>query len=81
MTLNQAIKYAFSKNESCYCERCRKTRKYYVYDVPDYEGRDGGKTYRFHGKQARCMVCHTMVYPQKIREYNESEFRKALNTH
>lgn len=67
-----------SENNKCFCVNCNKNTKYYVYDVPDLKGSFNGMRYIFKGKQARCAECDKMVFPKKIKDYNEKMFNEAI---
>ena len=81
MGITKSICYLLSRERKCYCDGCRKQRKYYVYDVSDIPGRAGDGFIRFPGKMARCMVCHSMVFPEEIKEFNETAYKHAVSAH
>ncbi len=81
MRIRDRLRYMCSKNRKCYCACCGKERKYYVYTVSDIPGRIGEKHIRFPGRMARCMVCHTLVFPEEIQEFNKTAYKHAVSTY
>ena len=61
----------------CYCSNCGKKTPYSTYTVPDLGGWKDGMRYTFSGKQARCSICTKMVFPEKIKEYNQKMLDEA----
>lgn len=69
-----------AESRKCYCVKCKRNTPYSIYDVSDLKGSFNNHKYTFAGKQARCVVCGKMVFPEEIQEYNNKQFDIAIMT-